>query len=380
LGEDTESMELPNLEPSRYLPVAKRWWWMGSLWLGLGILNATQTVVGMRSEGMQHAWGRLFFMLVLSWLIWLPATPLIQWLGNRFPPIHWHPISTWLIHLAACTGIGLTYSLWTAWLREVLHPWGDSVKHASVPAVAVDVFCYEYHLFLILYAAILTIYYYLDSRKRLALRETEAARLNEELSKAQLNALRHQLEPHFLFNTLNAIAGLVRESRNGDAVNMIVGLSDLLRRVLEGSARQEVALGEEMELLEKYLDIQKMRFADRLQVAVDIPGELLAVQVPSLILQPMVENAIQHGIGRRVEGGVIRITASRVDGRLTLNIYNNGPSLPEGWQQSNAGIGIANVRTRLRGLYGSSCVLDIRNHQIGGVEVLLSFPGRTCSP
>jgi LytS/YehU family sensor histidine kinase len=228
--------------------------------------------------------------------------------------------------------------------------------------------------YLFLYGAILLVSHILDSRERLAFQQTESARLNEQLSKAQLNALRRQIEPHFLFNTLNAIAGLVRERRNDAAVSMIAKLSDFLRRVVEDSNRQEVPLGEEMEFVQKYLDIQKVRFAERLQLSVDVPSELFAAQVPSLILQPMVENAVKHGIAKRVQGGAIRIAASRSNGRLALRIYNDGPALPASWEETHSGTGISNVRTRLERLYGDGFELSMKNQGSGGVEVMVSVP------
>ena len=143
---------------------------------------------------------------------------------------------------------------------------------------------------------------------------------------------------------------------------------------MEDSDRQQVPLGEELEFTQKYLDIQKARFAERLQFSVDVPQELLPAQVPSLILQPMVENAVKHGIARRVQGGAIRITASRANGTLTVRVYNDGPSLPVGWETSQSGIGILNVRTRLQSLYGDQFELSMRNQQPGGVEVTVSVP------
>jgi two-component system, LytTR family, sensor kinase len=351
---------------------AHSWIWIAVLWLVFALVNATQIVVGMHAVGMQHAWSRLFFAVLMSWLVWALATPLVICLGQRFPPSRWRPLRTWFVHLGACLVIGAVYSAWAAMLQLLLRPWG----YAQVTGFGktwFSVFYGEFHLFLILYAAILAISHTLESGRRLAQRETEAARLNEQLSRAQLDALRRQLEPHFLFNTLNAIAGLVRETRNDAAVIMIVGLSDLLRRVLEASDKQEVSLREEMEFLETYLDIQKTRFADRLQLTVDVPREFLAAQVPSLILQPMVENAIQHGIGTRAAGGAIRITAAQDNESLTLSVYNDGPRIPEDWEQLRSGVGISNVRTRLQSLYGGACSLNIRNHE-RGVEVLLSVP------
>jgi sensor histidine kinase YesM len=135
-----------------------------------------------------------------------------------------------------------------------------------------------------------------------------------------------------------------------------------------------VPLGEELEFTQKYLDIQKARFAERLQFSVDVPQELLPAQIPSLILQPMVENAVKHGIARRVQGGAIRITASRSNGTLTVRVYNDGPSLPAGWETSQSGIGILNVRTRLQNLYGNQFELSMRNQQPGGVEATVSVP------
>lgn len=347
------------------------WRWIVLLWACFGTLNATQIVAGMRAMGMQHAWSRLFVTVLVSWLIWALATPVVLRLDSRFP-FRWRSPRTWPIHLTACCAIGMLYAAWSAVLQLWLQPWGYA-KDIPFAGMAFSVFYGEFHLFLILYAAILAFNYILQSSKRLAQRDAEAARLNEQLTRAQLDALRRQLEPHFLFNTLNAIAGLVRERRNDAAISMIVGLSDLLRRVLDSSGQQEVTLGEEMEFLETYLDIQKMRFADRLRLKVDVPGEFLTARVPSLILQPMVENAIEHGIGKRAAGGELKIGAARDNGLLTLSISNQGPRIPENWEQQRVGVGIANVRARLRSLYGEACALNIRNSE-DGVEVLLSVP------
>jgi sensor histidine kinase YesM len=157
---------------------------------------------------------------------------------------------------------------------------------------------------------------------------------------------------------------------------MIAGLSDFLRRVVEDSDRYEVPLGEELEFAQKYLGIQKIRFAERLRFSAHVPAELLPAPVPSLILQPMVENAVKHGIAKRVHGGEIRISAFRSNGTLTLRVYNDGPGLPAGWEKTHSGIGIANVRTRLQSLYGDSFELSMQNQSPDGVEVSLSVPFR----
>jgi len=350
----------------------RQWFWIAAIWTAAGLFNATQTVLIMRAEGMHHAWAQLFVTLLLSWLPWALATPLVLRLG-RDAPLHLRRFSTWGTHLAACAAIGLVSAAWTTAVEELLNPWAtpdpDPFSYAWLHK-----FYNGLLLYLILYVAILLVSYMLDSRERLALQQTETARLNEQLSKARLDALRRQIEPHFLFNSLNAIVGLVREKRNDAAVSMIVGLSDFLRRVLEDSNRQEVPLGEELEFARKYLEIQKVRFVERLHFSVDVPTELLLAQVPSLILQPMVENAVKHGIAKRVQGGAIRITAFRSNGKLTLSVYNDGPSLPATSEKAHAGIGISNMRTRLQSLYGDAFHLDMQNQEPGGVAVSISVP------
>jgi two-component system LytT family sensor kinase len=351
-----------------------RWIWIASIWFGFGLVDAMQTVFVMRAEGMHHAWMKLFVMTLLSWLPWALATTFVMRLARRFPPVKLRPFATWFAHFAGCASIGLIFAAWATWLDLLLNPYVYTSIRGPFAHLWFDRFYNGILSFLVFYTAILAVSYVLDSRARLAYQQTETARLNEQLTKAQLNALRRQIEPHFLFNTLNAVAGLVREGRNDAAVSMIAGLSDFLRRVLEDSTRQQVPLGEEMEFAQKYLDIQKVRFVERLQLSVDVPRELLLAQVPPLILQPMVENAIKHGIAKRAQGGAIRIAAFRSNGMLTLSVYNDGPSLPASSEEARSGIGISNMRTRLQSLYGNKFELNMRNQNPGGVEVSVSVP------
>ena len=350
-----------------------RWFWIAVLWSAVGLFEATQTVFVMRAEGMQHAWVALFFTLLLSWLPWALATPLVLRLGRKYPPAQWRRLSTWGVHLAGCAAVGLIYTAWVSLWEELFNPYALSPGPDSFAQLWLHKFLGGLLAYAILYSIILLVGYMLQSREQLTRQQTETARLNEQLSKAQLNALRRQIEPHFLFNTLNAIAGLVREQRNDAAVTMIAGLSDFLRRVVQDSDKQQVPLEEELEFTRKYLDIQKVRFADRLQFTVDAPSELLVAQVPSLILQPMVENAVKHGIAKRVQGGAIRIAAVRSNGMLRLDVYNDGPCLSANWE-NHSGVGMANVRTRLKSLYGAKFGLTMQNRAPDGVEVSLSLP------
>jgi two-component system, LytTR family, sensor kinase len=350
-----------------------RWLWIVAIWMGIGLFDAIQNVFVMRAEGMHHHWVRLFITLALAWLPWMLVTPFVLRLGRRYPITQWKRLSVWGAHLATCAATGAVYSTWVAGWEQLLNPWAETPSRAFMPRWF-DKFYNGLLSYVILYSLILLVGYLLDSLQQLVLQQTETARLSEQLSKAQLNALRRQIEPHFLFNSLNAIAGLVREQETDAAVSMIAELSDFLRRVVEDSDRQEVPLREELEFTQKYLNIQKVRFAERLKFSLDVPAELLSAQVPSLILQPMVENAVKHGISKRAQGGAVRIAAFRSNGTLTLSVSNDGPSLPAGWEKNPMGVGMLNVRTRLRNLYGDAFLFRLRNSEPEGVEALISVP------
>jgi two-component system, LytTR family, sensor kinase len=357
-----------------YKPSRSHWLWIASIWLGIALFSSVQNLLMMRAEGMRHSWARLFITLMLSWLVWVLATPLVLRFGRQFP-LRMRPDSRWLIHIVACTLIGLVSSVWEAWLEFVLNPLLKPAGAGPFQPLWLETMYSEALLYLSLYAALLAISYILDSRQRLIRHQIETARLNEQFSKAQLDALRRQIEPHFLFNALHAISGLIREKRNDDAVTMISGLSDFLRKVVDVSDRQVVPLREEMQFLQKYLDIQKVRFADRLKLSVDVPEELLGAAVPSLILQPIVENAIKHGISRECRGGWIRVAAFRSNGFLSFRVYNDGANLAQDRESAQSGVGLANLRSRLRMLYGDEFEFSLRN-QAAGVEVLMSVPFR----
>jgi two-component system, LytTR family, sensor kinase len=351
-----------------------RWLWIAAVWLGVGLIDASQTVFPMQALGMHHAWVKLFVTVVASWLPWALVTPLVIRLGRRYPPFRNAPVRALFIHMGAAAGIGLIYSAWNTALERLLDPWAEPQPPGTFLSVWLLRFSYIFLTSMIVYGFIVAITFVVDSKERLARQQTEAARLNEQLANAQLAALRRQMEPHFMFNTLNAISGLVRDHRNDAAVHMIVGLSDFLRRAVENSNRPRVALAEEVEYLQRYLDIQQVRFAERLRVTVDIPAELLEVPVPNLILQPLLENAIKHGIAKRVEGGSIRVEGSRSHGRLTLKVHNEGPPLSPDWEAQQTGTGISNLRSRLQILYGPRFEFMLRNSAAGGVEVLISLP------
>jgi signal transduction histidine kinase len=349
------------------------WRWIAGAWAAAALFDACQTVVIMRLEGRTHPWPPLFLIEFVLWLPWALATPWVVDLALEHPIIRNVNARTVALHLAAFAAISITVESWYAWLQTLFNPWGNKRWPTFVETFSTSL-VYQLLIFVIAYALILTVTYLVDAKNRITRQAMEAVRLNEQLTRAQLTALRGQLEPHFMYNTLNTIAGLVRDQRNQAAVNMVVGLSELLRRALEDSHRSEVTLAEEVGYLQRYVDIQKIRFGDRLDVGIDIPGELLQAQVPSLLLQPLVENAIKHGISRRVGGGSIRVVGECSEHTLRLTITNDGTCTQEDLDATRTGVGLDNLRSRLQLLHGDRADLVLRHARGEGVEVVVTLP------
>ncbi len=352
---------------------SNRWLWIGAIWVAGALFDASQNVLVMYKEGRHHSGVPLFLTELALWLPWALATPFISRVALRHPFIRGQVVRTAALHLVIFATLSVGTEAWSAFLQVVFNPWGNRLPPTFLNTWSTSLL-YQALTLLIVYALILTITFVLESRERMVRQMTETARLNEELSKAQLAALRRQIEPHFMFNTLHAIAGLVRGQRNEAAVSMIVGLSEFLRRASENSHRSQVTLEEEVEYLQRYVDIQKVRFGERLQVSLDIPAELRRAQVPNLLLQPLVENAIKHGISQRVAGGTVRIAGQCDQGCLRLSVYNDGPHLPTDWQATHTGVGIGNLRTRLQILHGNQSELSLKPVAAGGVEVVVTLP------
>ena len=217
--------------------------------------------------------------------------------------------------------------------------------------------------------------YFIEARER----EVQVARLSEQLSSARFAALQAQLNPHFLFNTLNTIAVLVRDDDRQGAVRIVEHLSELLRRTLTRHRANEVTLGEELELVRQYVAIEKARFSDRLRPEFSIPDSLLSAAFPSFALQHLVENAIRHGIARHTDAGLLLVTAERIGDVLQITVVDDGvgidPDAP-----TPAGHGIENTRERLRALYGSNASLELVRRPEGGTIATLRLPYHELGP
>jgi two-component system LytT family sensor kinase len=201
--------------------------------------------------------------------------------------------------------------------------------------------------------------------------QRRAALLAESTRQAQMAALRYQLNPHFLFNTLNSISSLVGEERNADAETMLLNLATFVRSTLTDEPTGTIALRDEIELQRLYLDIEQARFGDRLKVEIDLPEALAEVQVPALILQPLVENAIHHGVGRSEDPLTLRIAAALADGRIEIGVEDDGTSLGSG---AGSGVGLRNVAARLAAHYGDGATLDAAPRDGGGYRATIAFP------
>jgi signal transduction histidine kinase len=225
------------------------------------------------------------------------------------------------------------------------------------------------------YLFVFTIIVAWQNYQRYRERELLASQLQGQLSQAKLQALRMQLNPHFLFNAMNSISMLVRRNDNTHAVRMLAGLSDLLRYVLEDSPTDEVPLRDEIAFLERYLEIERVRFGDRLHVHVDASADSLDAFLPNLLLQPLVENAIRHGVARKVTPGRIEIAARKLGDRLILQVTDDGPGL--GPSLAGTGVGLANTRSRLEQIYGGEQSFELRAAQPNGAVATISLPYHT---
>lgn len=358
-----------------------KWVVIIGIWALLGVIYAGPIYLETHLERMGHSPWRVFSWGILTWLAWAPLTPAIIRLARRYSLVGDVWKSNLLIHVPAFLLISVAHSAAATAITLNIRPFDDM---GSSPAAFWPRFISRipgsFGSDLLVYAGVIGVFYALDYYRKYREREVIATRLEAQLAQAQLDSLRMQLHPHFLFNTLNSIVGLVRDNKNNAAVSMLVGLSDLLRHALERSNKQQVELREELNFIKLYLSIQEMRFSDRLQIEFDIDPGTTRAMVPNLILQPLTENALRHGIARAADAGVVGIRSAVDDGHLRLTVYDNGAGLPDDWQlHGSAGIGLANTAARLRQLYDDDHRFDIRNRAGGGVEAVIVMPLRTAT-
>jgi two-component system, LytTR family, sensor kinase len=357
---------------------ARRGWLIFGAWTAYGLLGAMQEHISYAmSRGTPLPWSTSLLLQMPQAYAWAIATPAILWLGRRFPFERGRWLTSIPIHLATCLILVFVVDLIFAFQVTHLLPQPPNAK--GVVARAAQFFIVWVLSDGLLYWTILSVSYAAEHHRRLRERELTASQLETQLVQADLQALKMQLHPHFLFNALHTIGSLVRTGDRDNAVRVVAGLGDLLRRVLDSAAQQEVPLKQELDFIRTYLDIEQIRFRDRLKIAINADPDILDAKVPHLILQPLVENAIRHGIAPHASAGYLMVGARRVDDQLQLVVRDDGPGLgndENGADPARLGIGLSNTRARLTRLYGSEGELEVGNAPDGGLEARIALPFR----
>ncbi len=339
-------------------------------WTLAGVFFASQLffLYPITSGGREISFGRALLVNLPFYWLWALLTPAILGLARRFPLEK----GTWKRSLAVHAGASLVLSAAQLLVAGVLlYAVVQAGSTSSLAWALGSFFRLNFHANVLTYAAIVALAWAAETYRKYRDRELQASRLQTELVKAELSALKMQLQPHFLFNTLNAIAALLKPQPDA-AERMVLGLADFLRLTLRNTGRAEVTLREELDFLERYLAIEKTRFGERLKASFRIRSDVLDARVPNLLLQPLVENAIRHGIARDARAGRLEVSATAEDGRLLLRVADDGPGLESG--DVEEGIGLSNTRERLRHLFGDDFALAYGDAPGGGFAVSLSFP------
>ena len=342
----------------------------------IALTVSVQIYLSMLDHG--HSFVRIAAWQLCSWSVWAIATPAVLRLGARLSDRNWRPrrralpiLTTGLTIMAAHIAVG---TLATVWLQpyvpvQTFRLGGTLIIQAlSTPG---DVFVYAV---LLLTGSSIAVYH---RARNLAVRESQ---LEADLARAQLDALRLEIEPHFLFNTLNSIASLIRSRSSDRALSMLLGLSDLLRGTVDGTRRHTSTLGEEAAFVKRYIELLRARFSDRLDVRYAISPESESCAVPAFLLQPLVENAFRHGVAKRAGPCRLELAASVSNGELHVWVRDDGAGLPADFSVTDhAGTGLRNTSMRLQRLYDGNAQLRLEPADGGGTVAHIRLPAQTGS-
>lgn len=344
--------------------------------LGLGVFGAVVSYAGL------HLAGRDVPFLhttsgTIDWVLWALLTPGIVWLARRFRiergrvvrGVALHLVLGVVVALGELAGFTLAGELWQRAL-------GITVELTRAQSFFLIVARWLPPA-MVVYWTIVAATHAVDHYRHARERDRTVSELRLQLAQAELHALKMQLHPHFLYNTLNTIAALVRDGKRREAVEMVAGLGDLLRAALENAGEQLVPLREEVGLAQRYLEIERIRHGDRLDVRYGVAPESLDALVPNLLLQPLVENAVRHGLSQRPESHRIEIRSARTDGRLRLEVVDDGPGFDrDPLLEEGEGVGIRTTLERLRHLYGSDFRFRAGDAPGGGARIEVEIPWR----
>ena len=349
------------------------------IWTVVGLFFFSQGLTQKFLSRDPSPWWHYLAAWMIGVYIFALLTPGVLWLGDRLPISRRNWPRRVPLHLLFSLAVAFLQLVANSAALHRMHVFPATLK--TFEATFFFLVMIGFHQNVMTYWMILGIQYAFryyqryQERERDALRlELNASELKAQLVDARLNALKGQLQPHFLFNTLNAIMVLVRQEKTSEAEEMLARLSDLLRCVLENVEAQEVPLRRELEYLKLYLSIEQVRFQDRLRVLISADPDVLDAAFPHMALQPIVENAIRHGIGRSSATGEIQISAWHAGENLEIRVRNDGPPLNTDSNSTARGIGLANTRARLHHLYGDAAGLTLENCEQGGVAAAITLP------
>jgi two-component system, LytTR family, sensor kinase len=346
------------------------WLLVSAAWLGPAVLAALQAYLQGRLGNWQPATWRSLLWEGGDWFLYALLTPVVFWLGARLPLVRGKLPGRVALHtIAAVVLCGAWAGAGTLLRWVALDP-----NRPPTAGALVQWFLISLPFGVAVYFAVLGVQHattwFVEARDR----ETQAARLSAQLAEARLGALRMQLQPHFLLNSLNAITVIVRDRDHATAVRMLEQLGEMLRRVMRADRPQEVPLADELEFTRQYLSIEQMRFSDRLKPVFLVPETLLTAMVPEFVLQPLVENAVRHGLARQTGAALLRIEARREGDVLLLSVVDDGPGPDPG--SSVEGVGLGTTRERLATLYGSRGGLELTRTAQGGAAAVVRLPYR----
>jgi sensor histidine kinase YesM len=341
-------------------------------WLFVSAISAAQVIWLSRTPGQQ-----IQMRQALSWVIsyfgaWIPVTVVVWRVTRGWLPEQFGGWPRYLLaHLPVLIGVALLQTLFSTIIALALGP----AQSMGVVARFLTQLRQEVAALPLIYAAICGIGTAATLYDRYRDRRVAAARLEAELAAARLQALRGHLQPHFLFNSLHSIASLARAGDTAGVVRLVAALSDLLRHVLDAGDRH-ASLRDEMQIVDRYLAIQQTRFADRLRVEVDVPDDVANARVPLFVVQPLVENAVRHGLAPRVREGVVSIRAIHLNGTTRIDVEDTGVGLPPGWnlQTATTGTGLRNLASRLSAEFGDAATLEVSAREEGGVRATVTLP------
>ena len=352
-------------------PSQKRWlkWPLGfAFWTLIGLSFAFQFYISSAKAGVDVSWQQAVSYALGDWYVFALLSIPVIWLAGRFRFEFGSRARSVALHILGSVAFSFAYMVLRAWV-------GGWQSQTSFAEAFQPLLVKTWHFNLLIYWVIVAVSFAFDYYRKFRERELRAAELEKSLMQARLQSLQMQLNPHFLFNSLHSISALMHQDVEA-ADRMIVRLSDLLRAALENSDAQEVTLREELKFLQSYLEIEQIRFGSRLTVQTEIPTETLDACVPNLILQPLLENAIRHGIEPHAKPGRIELRARKINGELTLDVSDNGAGVRDAHAVSE-GVGLSNTRARLRTLYGEAHHFELGNRPEGGLRVRLTIPFHT---